>query len=137
MLKQFNEELNGVSVVTAAEVPDSYAGSTIQLELSNASENSYVAQASNIAINGIIVSPAGAWSRVALLPQKNGLLSISLDYLIDQEIMEELGITEINNITMDLSLADSNLETIATGGEKALFGKRSDVAFDVYCEEDK
>ena len=105
-------ESNGVSIITSTMAVNSDGEEAVLLELSNKSENNYVVQASDIAINGIIVSPSGNWTSTALSPQKNGLMTISLDSIVGSDILEKLEISEIDNISIEISLADANYETI-------------------------
>lgn len=105
-------ESNDVSIITSTMADNSDGEEAVLLELSNESENNYVVQARDIAINGIIVSPSGTWTSTVLSPQKNGLMTISLDSIVDSEMLEKLGISEIDNVSIEISLADANYETI-------------------------
>ncbi len=105
-------ESNNVSIITSAMAANSDGEEAVLLELSNKSENNYIVQASDIAINGIIVSPSGIWTSTALSPQKNGVMTISLDSIVDSKTLEKLEISEIDNISIEISLADANYEKI-------------------------
>ncbi len=105
-------ESNDVSLITSTMAMNSSEEEAVIFEFSNNSENNYVVQASNIAVNGIIVSSSGNWTSTTLSPKKNGLMTISLDSVVDPKTLEKLGISEIDNVSMEISLADSGYEEI-------------------------
>lgn len=100
-------EQNGVSVVSQALMTNEGGEQSVFLEVANDSEEIVYVSGSSIALNGLIVTGRN-WFTEMICPGMRNVIQLSVNPMIDNEYLELLGISEIGNMTVNLTLMDSD-----------------------------
>ena len=100
-----------VSVNTECLATNSDEERLLFLELNNASDSQLYFVSQKISVNGIKIYE-GNWSAVTLNAGSKAIETISIDDIVDKEILEKYGIKDINSITVYGSVEDFKDNTL-------------------------
>lgn len=103
---------NGVSVISEMYAVNKNDERMVILEEKNDSENTVYVQTSEICVNGIMVHES-TWNSDTITPHKNMVSNISIDDLASVDELNELGISEIENVSFKIRAIDQDWNEVA------------------------
>lgn len=99
-------EENGVKIISSSVMTNKSGDTMLLLELENTTNEMVYITASNIALNGLIVS-SSIWSTDALNPGKHGIIDVDISSVLDTEYWDAYGIEEIGSVSLSVRQRDS------------------------------
>ena len=100
-------EKNGVRAVSAGMIVNRDGEQAILLELENTSEEPVFLEASDVIINGLAAYDYSC-GNLFITPGRRGVLNINLDFILEPELRDPFGISQISSVTFSLRQNDDD-----------------------------
>ncbi len=101
----------GLVIESSALVTSGNGESMVLLETRNTTETALSVRLSDIAINGLLVSP-GSWSTTLISPGKEAVLDVNLSRALDPSLWDTYGIRSVGSAGLTVQALDGNLDAL-------------------------
>lgn len=105
-------EWGGIAPVSACLVVNKDGEHSVMIEVENTSDGNASIVLSGITIDGAIAYES-RWSSTAIAPSKRAVVYVTLERAIDDDQLESFDLSEIRNVSMDVSVEDFSGNTLA------------------------
>lgn len=105
-------EWGGLTPISACLVTNKDGEHSVMMEVENATDSNASIVLSGITVDGTVAYES-RWSSTAIAPGKRAVVYVTLERAIDDDQLENFDLSEIKNVSMDVSVEDFDGNTLA------------------------